>query len=717
MPALIEDYALIGDGHTAALVSRDGSVDWLCWPRFDSGACFAALLGTADNGRWLIAPADDVECDGIDNEPPPDELNHDRTRMRDEKDGRQHDGRPESADKPLPRKADAPSPVSRAARREVAASADSKTSSKTGAKTDAKTDARDAGEPKIKPGYARAARRRYRGETLILETDFETPDGAVTLIDFMPPGNGWSEMIRIVVGKRGTVKMRMELVLRFDYGFSIPWVSRLVHESGIKAIAGPDTVALRTPVNLHGENMKTVAEFTVSEGERVPFSLTYSESHLRIPPVRDPHTALARTENYWLEWAARGTVEGKYAPAIRRSLLTLKALAYEPTGGIVAAPTTSLPEKLGGTRNWDYRYVWLRDATITLLAMMRGGYYDEARAWRSWLGRVMAGSPEQLQIMYGLAGERRLPEFELDWLPGYENSKPVRVGNNAVGQLQLDVYGEVMNALHLARVGGLQADETAWNVQCAMLQHLETIWQERDEGIWETRGGRQHFTFSKVMAWVAFDRAIKSAEAFHLPAPLEHWHAVRAQIHADVCQKSWNERLNAFTQSYGGDELDASVLLMPLLGFLPPSDPRVVGTVNAIEKHLMHDGFVLRYHTSEFDDGLPPGEGTFLACSFWMVDNLALQGRVEEAREMYERLLSLANDVGLLAEEYDPADGRFVGNFPQGFSHVALVHTGLNLMKHEQEMARAAGQPPHNGEAGQPPAGMSDAVSQPLPVV
>jgi GH15 family glucan-1,4-alpha-glucosidase len=703
MPALIEDYALIGDGHTAALVSRDGSVDWLCWPRFDSGACFAALLGTEDNGRWLIAPADDVECEDIEDAPPPDELNHDRTRLRD-------DGRQQSADKPVPRKADAPPPVSRAARREGAAAQARR-------QPGTSNDARDNGEPRLKPGFAPATRRRYRGETLILETDFETPDGAVTLIDFMPPGNGWSEMIRIVVGKRGTVKMRMELVLRFDYGFSIPWVSRLAHESGVKAIAGPDTVALRTPVDLHGENMKTVAEFTVSAGERVPFSLTYSASHLRIPPVRDPHTALARTENHWLEWAARGTVEGKYAPAIRRSLLTLKALAYEPTGGIVAAPTTSLPEKLGGSRNWDYRYVWLRDATITLLAMMRGGYYDEARAWRSWLGRVMAGSPEQLQIMYGLAGERRLPEFELDWLPGYENSKPVRVGNNAVGQLQLDVYGEVMNALHLARVGGLQADETAWNVQCAMLRHLETIWQERDEGIWETRGGRQHFTFSKVMAWVAFDRAIRSAETFDLPAPLEHWHKVRAQIHADVCEKSWNSRLNAFTQSYGADELDASVLLMPLLGFLPPSDPRMVGTVSAIERDLMHDGFVLRYRTTEFDDGLPPGEGTFLACSFWMVDNLALQGRVDEAREMYERLLSLANDVGLLAEEYDPADGRLVGNFPQGFSHVALVHTGLNLMKHEQEMARAAGQPPHDGEDGQPPAGMSDADTQSSPVI
>ena len=604
MPALIEDYALVGDGHTAALISRDGSVDWLCWPRFDSGACFAALLGTERNGRWLIAPVSDTPAN---------------------------------------------------------------------------------------------ITRRYRGETLILETDFETDEGAVTVIDFMPPGNGWSELVRIVVGRRGTVRMKMELVLRFDYGFSIPWVSRLKHDSGIKAIVGPDTAVLRTPVELRGENMHTVAEFTVSPGERVPFALAYSPSHLRIPPARDPHTALARTENHWLEWSARSTVEGKYAGPIRRSLITLKALAYEPTGGIVAAPTTSLPEQLGGTRNWDYRYCWLRDATITLLAMMRGGYFDEARAWRSWLARVMAGAPEQLQIMYGISGERRLPEFEVDWLPGYQGAKPVRVGNNAAGQLQLDVYGEVMNALHLARVGGLHADETTWNVQCEMLEHLETIWQEPDEGIWETRGGRQHFTFSKVMAWVAFDRAIKSAESFNLPGPLEHWREIREQIHAQVCEKSWNPQLNAFTQVYGGDELDASVLLLPLLGFLPPSDPRVIGTLAATEKYLLRDGFVMRYRTSEVDDGLPPGEGTFLACSFWMVDNLAMQGRVAEAEEMYERLLGLVNDVGLLAEEYDPAAKRLVGNFPQAFSHVALVHTGMNLMKHEQEIAKATGQPAHDG--------------------
>jgi GH15 family glucan-1,4-alpha-glucosidase len=488
-------------------------------------------------------------------------------------------------------------------------------------------------------------------------------------------------------------------VLRFDYGFSVPWVSKLTYENGIKAIAGPDTVVLRTPVDLHGENMHTVASFEVREGERVPFSMSYAASHLRIPPPRDPFTALARTENFWCEWSSRSTVSGRWAAPIRRSLITLKALAYEPTGGIVAAPTTSLPEQLGGSRNWDYRYCWLRDATITLLALMRGGYYDEAGAWRTWLGRVMAGSPQQLQIMYGLAGERRLPEFEIDWLQGYEGARPVRIGNNAVGQLQLDVYGEVMNALHLARIGGLQADETAWSIQCTMLEHLEKIWNEPDEGIWETRGGRQHFTFSKVMAWVAFDRAIASAEKFDLPAPLDHWREVRELIHTTVCERSFNPQMNSFTQVYDGDELDASLLLLSLVGFLPASDPRIAGTVAAIERELLCEGFVMRYHTTRFDDGLPPGEGTFLACSFWLVDNLALQGRMDDARRMYERLLSLANDVGLLSEEYDPIACRLVGNFPQAFSHVALVHTGLNLMRHEQKMAEETGHPACDGLA------------------
>ncbi|MEN8515539.1 glycoside hydrolase family 15 protein [Burkholderia sp. RS02] len=601
MPALIEDYALVGDGHTAALIAKDGSVDWLCWPRFDSGACFAALVGTPEHGRWLLAPAADAA------------ITH--------------------------------------------------------------------------------TTRRYRGDTLVLETDYESADGAVTVIDFMPPGNGWSELVRIVVGRHGTMKMRMEFVLRFDYGFSVPWVTQLTREDGMKAIAGPDTVVLRTPVPLTGKNLHTIAEFTVSADERVPFSLSYAASHMRLPPARDPLSMLARTENYWLEWSGRCQVQGRYAAAVRRSLITLKALAYEPTGGIVAAPTTSLPEKIGGNRNWDYRYCWLRDATITLLALMRGGYYDEARAWRTWLGRVMAGSPEQIQIMYGIAGERRLPEMELDWLPGYQDSKPVRIGNGAANQLQLDVFGEVMAALHLARVGGLQADDTVWSVQCALLDHLEKIWQEPDEGVWETRGGRRHFTFSKVMAWVAFDRAIKSAEMFRLPGSLDRWRALRERIHADVCDNAWHKDKQAFAQSYGSDELDASVLLMPLLGFLPPEDPRIVGTVEAIERELLHDGLVMRYRTTEYDDGLPPGEGTFLACSFWLVDNYALLGRIDDAHRLFSRLLSLSNDLGLLAEEYDPVAGRLVGNFPQAFSHVALVHTAMNLMHHEDAMARAAGQP------------------------
>jgi GH15 family glucan-1,4-alpha-glucosidase len=609
MPAPIEDYALVGDGHTAALISRDGSVDWLCWPRFDSGACFAALLGTREHGHWLIAPA-------TENMP--------------------------------------------------------------------------------------ATTRRYRGETLILETDYETADAAVTVVDFMPFGNGQSELTRIVIGRRGTMPMRMELVLRFDYGFSVPWVTSLSRDNGIKAIVGPDTVVLRTPAPLHGENLRTVAEFTVSAGERVPFSLMYAPSHLPLPRAHDAHASLEHTEDHWRKWSARCKVTGRYEAPIRRSLITLKALAYEPTGGIVAAPTTSLPEHLGGTRNWDYRYCWLRDATITLLALMRVGYYDEARAWRAWLDRVMAGSPSQVQIMYGLAGERRLPESEIDWLPGYQGAKPVRIGNNAVGQLQLDVYGEVMNALHLARTGGLHVDKTMWSIQCAMLEHLETIWQQPDEGIWEVRGSRQHFTFSKVMAWVAYDRCIRSAESFGLQAPLGHWRMLRERIHADVCAQAWNPRRNAFTQAYGSDDLDAAALLIPLLGFLPPADPRIAGTVEAIEKHLIRDGFVLRYRTDNVDDGLPPGEGTFLACSFWLVDNLLLQGRVDDAHTLFERLLSLANDVGLLSEEYDPATGRLVGNFPQAFSHVALVHTGLNLMRHEQGMTHATGHPAQHGSTPNP---------------
>jgi GH15 family glucan-1,4-alpha-glucosidase len=598
MPSLIEDYALIGDGHSAALVARDGSIDWLCWPRFDSGACFAALLGTPEHGRWQLAPV---------------------------------------------------APITNVT-------------------------------------------RRYREDTLILETDFETADGLVSIIDFMPVRGGWPELVRIVVGRRGTVEMDMELVLRFDYGSTVPWVSQLPEEDGIQAVAGPDLAVLRTPVELRGENMKTVARFSVSAGEKVPFVLAYTPSHKKIPQARDPYNSLARAETHWKEWAGRCDMTGPWARSIRRSLITLRALAYEPTGGIVAAPTTSLPEQLGGTRNWDYRYCWLRDATITLLAMMRAGYFDEAQAWREWLGRVVAGSPSQIQIMYGIAGERRLPEWEIDWLPGYQGAKPVRIGNNAVNQLQLDVFGEVMNALHVARVGGLSGSDSAWRVQSAMADHLATVWQQQDEGIWETRGGRQHFTFSKVMAWVAFDRVVKSAEQFELEGPLEKWREIRDAIHADVCAKGWNPKLNSFTQVYGGTDLDASLLNLPLVGFLPPEDPRIRGTLDAVESTLLVDGFVKRYHTSDVDDGLPPGEGTFLACSFWFVDNLILQGRVDEATAMYNRLLSLCNDVGLLSEEYDPVAKRLVGNFPQAFSHVALVNTGFNLIQCAKKQAETADQ-------------------------
>ncbi|HTJ94388.1 MAG TPA: glycoside hydrolase family 15 protein [Pararobbsia sp.] len=599
MPSRIEDYALIGDGHTAALVARDGSVDWLCWPRFDSAACFAALLGSPDNGRWRIAPAE------------------------------------------------TPTRVS----------------------------------------------RRYRDGTLILETDFETSTGCVTVVDFMPLRNGWSELIRIVFGKRGTVDMKMEMALRFDYGAAVPWVTKLPDESGLRAIAGPDMVSLRTPVELVGVNLHTEAHFRVEAGQAVPFTLAYTPSHQALPPAGNARNSLAKTENYWREWSGRSTVSGRYAEPIQRSVITLKALAYEPTGGIVAAPTTSLPEAIGGTRNWDYRYTWLRDATITLLALMRCGYYDEAAKWRDWLARAIAGSPDQLRIMYGLAGERRLPEWEVPWLAGYENSQPVRIGNQAVDQLQLDVYGEIMNALYVARAGGLPADEASWPIQNALVDHLSTIWTQPDEGIWEVRGGRQHFTFSKVMAWVAVDRAIKSIERFGVEGPLDDWRALRARIHEDVCAKAWNPKLQAFTQAYGGNNLDASVLLMSLLGFLPATDPRMRSTIEAIERELTDGGLVMRYRTEHTADGLPPGEGTFLACSFWMADNLALIGRRDDAHALYERLLALRNDVGLLAEEYDVVRQRQVGNFPQAFSHVALIHTGLNLMRHEQEMAKAAGQP------------------------
>jgi GH15 family glucan-1,4-alpha-glucosidase len=584
MSRKIEDYALIGDCETAALVARDGSIDWLCWPRFDGGACFAALLGGPEHGRWLIAPAD--------------------------------------------------------------AGAD--------------------------------ITRRYRDDTLILETDFATGGGAVTLVDFMPPRGNTSDVVRLVIGKRGRVVMRTELVLRFDYGALVPWVTRM-DDGTLRAIAGPDMVVLRTTAPLQGEELKTIGDFVVSEGQIVSFVLTYSASHLPPPEPVDAQAALADTEAFWREWSSRCVDVGEWTPAVRRSLITLKALTYRPTGGIVAAPTTSLPEQLGGSRNWDYRYCWLRDATLTLLALMNGGYYEDAQAWTEWLLRATAGSPPQMQIMYGLAGERRLTEWEVPWLPGYEGAKPVRIGNAAAAQLQLDVFGEVMDALYHARVGGLVGSEAGWALQLALVGHLETIWQLPDEGIWEVRGGRQPFTYSKVMAWVAFDRAIKCCEQFGLDGPVDRWRALRAKIHEEVCRNAFNPKIGAFVQSYGSSLLDASVLLLPLVGFLSPTDPRVRSTVAAIERRLTEDGFVLRYDPQARRDGLPEGEGAFLACSFWLADNLILLGRRRAARLLFERLLALRNEVGLLSEEYDPRAKRLVGNFPQAFSHIALIATACNL--------------------------------------
>ena len=596
MGARIEDYGLIGDCETAALVSKDGSIDWLCWPRFDSGACFAALLGNSKNGRWRIAPAQ------------------------------------------------AKSRIT----------------------------------------------RRYRPATLILETTFTTADGEVTVIDFMPLREQASHLVRLVVGTRGTVAIRTELVIRFDYGQSVPWVKR-TENGDLLAISGPDMVVLRTPVEMRGEQLTSVGEFTVSAGETIPFVLMYVQSHLPAPDPVDAEDALRQTQNFWEEWTSVHKSTGPYAPFVLRSLITLKALSYLPTGGIVAAPTTSLPEQLGGPRNWDYRFCWLRDATLTLLALMNSGYYDEACAWRDWLLRAAAGSPSQIQIMYGLAGDKRLAEWEVPWLAGYEGSKPVRIGNAAADQLQLDVFGEVLDAMHQARVGGLPPLADAWDFQRVLMSHLEEIWPLEDEGIWEVRGGRRHFTYSKMMAWVAFDRTIRSAEAFGLEGPIDHWRKLRAQIHAEVCDKAFNPKIGAFMQSYGSEHLDASALLIPVVGFLPPSDPRVAGTVEAIERKLMTNGFVLRYDTDVTQDGLPPGEGAFLACSFWLADAYILLGRRDDARKLFERLLTLCNDLGLLSEEYDPAGKRLLGNFPQAFSHIALVITAHNLDRAEKPCEQRSG--------------------------
>jgi GH15 family glucan-1,4-alpha-glucosidase len=589
MAGRIEDYALIGDCQSAALVGRDGSIDWLCWPRFDSPACFAALLGTPRHGRWHISP------------------------------GRE-------------------------------------------------------------PGKVR---RSYRRDTLILETEFETADGAVTLVDFMPlhssPSDETRDLVRLVVGRRGRVAMQMQMILRFDYGSAVPWVTRLPDGKGVRAVAGPDKAVLYSPVPINGKDLTTVAQFEFGAGETLPFVLSHCPSHLEAPRPIDPLQALAATERFWREWAARCTIADGWGSAVRRSLITLKALTYAPTGGIVAAPTTSLPERLGGVRNWDYRYCWLRDATLTLLALMDGGYYDEARAWRAWLERAAAGSPEQMQIMYGLAGERRLAEWEVAWLPGYESSAPVRVGNAAASQLQLDVFGVVIDTLYQACKGGLARDGAAWGLQRALLEHVEKVWVQPDQGMWEVRGPPRHFTYSKIMCWVAFDRAVKMVEAFGQPGPVGHWRKLRDRIHEEVCERGVSAKRGCFVQSYGSEALDASLLLIPIVGFLPAGDSRVKATVDAIQRELTVDGLVRRYRTHESVDGLPAGEGVFLACSFWLADNLCLQGRLSEARALFDRLAGLANDVGLLAEEYDPATKRFLGNFPQAFSHVALVDTAMNL--------------------------------------
>ncbi|MFB9577359.1 glycoside hydrolase family 15 protein [Streptomyces yanii] len=592
MAGRIEDYALIGDMQTAALVCRDGTADWLCLPRFDSHAIFAGLLGTEEHGFWRLGPA-----------------------------------------------------------------------FATGAEPPA------------------ADRRRYRGDSLILESEWDTPRGTVRVTDFMPPRDGAPQLIRIVEGISGRVPMRSELRMRFSYGRVIPWVHKV--DGRTVAVAGPDSVWLDTPADTYGENLTTYSDFTVAPGDRIAFTISWQPSHHEPPGLPDPEGSLEATEDFWREWVEQCTYHGPYREAVVRSLITLKALTYAPTGGIVAAPTTSLPEDIGGSRNWDYRYTWLRDAAITLSSLLRTGYREEARAWREWLLRAVAGDPENLQIMYGIAGERELGEAELDWLPGYENSGPVRVGNGAAGQLQLDVYGEVTEALHLAHMTGLTRNDYATGLQLKLISYLENHWDEPDEGIWEVRGPRRHFVHSKVMAWVAVDRTIKLIESGDTEGPLERWRELRDDIHRDVCENGYDKERNTFTQSYGSRELDASLLLIPQMGFLPPDDKRVIGTIEAIQRELStEDGFVLRYPTKGEDagvDGLEGDEGAFLACSFWLADDLAMIGRVDEARQLFERLLSLRNDLGLLAEEWDPRLQRQVGNFPQAFSHVPLIDTALRL--------------------------------------
>lgn len=593
MPARIEDYALIGDCETAALVDNRGSIDWLCWPDFSSEACFAALLGGQENGFWCISPA----------------------------------------------------------------------------------------------GKVFKSSRKYRDHTLILETTFEYEGGAVRLIDFMPIRERHSDVVRIVEGIRGKVPMHMELALRFDYGRTVPWVTRI--KDGVRAVAGPNLVTLHSSVEVRGENLTTVADFEVAEGDRVWFTLTYGRSFQPDPRPIDAEQALRDTADYWIPWAQQLQYNGKYKDYLERSLIALKAMTFRPTGGLVAAMTSSLPEQIGGTRNWDYRFCWLRDTTFTLLALTNAGYFDEAAAWQDWLLRALGGSPDQIQIMYGVKGERQLVEWEIDWLPGYEKSKPVRIGNAASKQVQLDIYGEMLDCFFHAQKSMGRHAETDFRILVLLMEHLEKIWHQPDNGIWETRGGEQQFTYSKMMAWVAFDRAVKLAEQLKYEAPVDKWRKLRDTIHSEVCEKGFNPQKGCFVQVYGSDQLDASLLLMPQVGFLPGNDPRIVATVEAIERELMVDGFVARYNTEKVKDGLPSGEGVFIACSFWMVSSLKAIGREEDACKLFERLLTLCNDLGLLSEEYDVKDKRLIGNFPQAFSHIALVNAAFDLEGKEDTRQRS----------------------------
>jgi GH15 family glucan-1,4-alpha-glucosidase len=585
LPGKIEDYAVIGDGETVALVDHEGSIDWLCWPCFDSDACFAALLGDKRHGYWKIA----------------------------------------SRDKPT------------------------------------------------------RLQRRYRPNTLILETQFVTEGGAVTLIDFMPPRGQASDVVRFVRGDRGRVRMRMDLVIRFGLGLNIPWVKKTEDRSATLAICGPDMLILRAPVETRGEDLTTVADFEVAEGETIPFVMTYRASHLDVPDPIDPDQALRDTEAFWAEWCERCRYDGQQRDVVLRSLITLKAMIYAPTGGIVAAPTTSLPEKLGGSRNWDYRFCWLRDATFTLLALMNSGYYDEALAWHDWLLRAVAGSPSEMQIMYGIMGQRRLTEWEAPWLPGYEGAQPVRIGNAAHAQLQLDVYGELMDVFHQSRVAKLNFGEESWALERSLLAHLGEIWSQPDSGVWERRGPGKHYVSSKVLTWVAFDRGIKACEQFGLEGPVEAWRRMREEIHRDVCTKGFDREQNSFVESYGSNLLDASLLLLPAVGFLPATDPMVAGTIRAIERRLVRDGFVLRHDPREIDPNQGPLEGAFLACTLWLADAYVLAGNLDRAQSLFDSVVAIANDLGLLSEEYDTVARRQTGNFPQALTHIALVNTAHNI--------------------------------------